>query len=67
MLIREMKKSVETYLGIGLVKIVCVTIPVYFSKPQIVATIVSCEMAGLRVIRTIKESQAIALGIYHTN
>jgi molecular chaperone DnaK (HSP70) len=24
-------------------------------------------MAGLRVIRTIKESQAIALGIYHAN
>jgi molecular chaperone DnaK (HSP70) len=24
-------------------------------------------MAGLRVLRTIKESQAIALGIYHAN
>ncbi len=43
------------------------TIPVYFSKPQIAATIISCEIAGMQVLRTIKESQAIALGIYHAN
>ena len=67
MLIKEMKKEAETYLGLGQLRNVCVTIPVYFSKPQIAATIISCEMAGLKVIRTIKESQAIALGIYHAN
>lgn len=44
-----------------------VTIPVYFTKPQIAATVSSCELAGLKVLRTIKESQAIALGIYHEN
>jgi molecular chaperone DnaK (HSP70) len=46
-------------------KNVVVTIPVYFNKIQIAATILSCQMAGLNVLRTIKESQAIALGIYH--
>lgn len=67
MLIREMKKQAEAYLGIANIQSVCVTIPVYFSKPQIAATIVSCELAGLKVLRSIKESQAIALGIYHAN
>ncbi len=67
MLIKEMKRQAEAYLGIKNIKNVCVTIPVYFSKPQIAATILSCEMAGLNVLRSIKESQAIALGIYHAN
>ena len=66
-MIRSMKKYAETYLGIKNLTKVVVTIPVYFSKPQIAATISSCNMAGLEVLRTLKESQAIALGLYHQN
>jgi molecular chaperone DnaK (HSP70) len=60
-----MKRQAESYLGVKNLTNVVVTIPVYFSKIQIAATILSCQMAGLNVLRTIKESQAIALGIYH--
>lgn len=67
MLIKEMKRQAETYLGCGPLTKVVVTIPVYFSKPQIAATIASCEMAGLQVLRSLKESQAIALGLFHQN
>ena len=51
----------------GSLRNVVVTIPVYFSKSQIAATILSCEKAGLNVLRTIKESQAIAMGLFHQN
>lgn len=67
MLIKYLLDNAANYLGIAKINKVVVTIPAYFSKPQIAATLSSCEKAGVETIRTIKESQAIALGIYHEN
>jgi molecular chaperone DnaK (HSP70) len=58
-------ENAASFLGVSKIKKVVVTIPAYFSKSQIAATLISCEKAGLEAIRSIKESQAIALGIYH--
>ncbi|TNV80532.1 hypothetical protein FGO68_gene10521 [Halteria grandinella] len=65
-LLKDLRRQAEAYLG-RKVKEIVVTIPVYYNKLQIAATIRSCYDAGFKVLRTIKESQAIALGIYHQN
>lgn len=64
LLISEMKKYSEAYLERAVDELV-VTLPAYFNKTQIAATIWGCEKAGFKVLRTIKESQAIALGMYY--
>ncbi len=67
MLLKYLLENAANYLGISKINKIVVTIPAYFSKPQIAAMMSSCEKASVETIRTIKESQAIALGIYHDN
>jgi len=43
---------------------VVVTVPAYFNRSQIYNTIKGCTLDSVKVIRTIKESHAIALGLY---
>ncbi|CDW91663.1 UNKNOWN [Stylonychia lemnae] len=43
---------------------VVVTVPAYFNRAQIYQTIKGCSLDSVKVLRTIKESQAIALGLY---
>lgn len=63
LLLTELKTYAEDYLKTSINELV-VTIPVYFNKLQIAATVAACQKAGFSVLRTIKEPQAIALGIY---
>jgi len=50
-----MKKYSEAYLGRQINELV-VTLPAYFNKSQIAATVWGCENAGFKILRTIKES-----------
>ena len=69
-LIETLKDDAERFIGqlTGrkdvVIKDVVVTVPTFFNRSQIFNTINSCKKDKLNVLRTIKESQAIALGIY---
>lgn len=64
MIMGEMKKITEAYLGYDVNKVV-VTVPAYFNDAQRQATKDACRIAGLEVLRLIQEptSASIAYGL----
>ncbi|XP_065210362.1 heat shock 70 kDa protein II-like [Planococcus citri] len=68
MILREMKKTAEAYLGKTVTKAV-ITVPAYFNDSQRAATIDAARIAGLEVLRIINEptAAAIAYGLEKKN
>lgn len=60
MVLEEMKKTAESYLGKTVTKAV-VTVPAYFNDAQRQSTKDACRIAGLEVLRIINEPTAAAL------
>jgi len=60
MVLTEMKKTAESYLGKKVTKAV-ITVPAYFNDSQRAATKDSARIAGLEVLRIINEPTAAAL------
>ncbi len=60
LILREIKKAAEAYLGRPVERAV-ITVPAYFTEPQRQATIEAGELAGLRVERILNEPTAAAL------
>ncbi len=60
MVLTEMKKTAESYLGQAVSKAV-VTVPAYFNDAQRQSTKDACRIAGLEVLRIINEPTAAAL------
>ena len=60
MVLEEMKKTAESYLGHTVTKAV-VTVPAYFNDAQRQSTKDACRIAGLDVLRIINEPTAAAL------
>ena len=52
--LNQVKEHIEAYLLVP-VRDIVVTVPSYFNKLQIWHTVMGCERAGFRVLRTIKE------------
>ena len=65
-LIDKLKQDAEAHLK-QIITDVVVTVPAFFNRAQIYSTIKGCTLDRMRVLRTIKESQSIALGIYNKN
>ncbi|KAJ3328599.1 70-kilodalton heat shock protein [Blyttiomyces sp. JEL0837] len=60
MILRKMKKTAETYLGTTVTKAV-ITVPSYFGHSQRQITMDAASMAGLNVVRLIREPTAAAI------
>ncbi|XP_065210368.1 heat shock 70 kDa protein II-like [Planococcus citri] len=60
MVLKEMKKTAEAYLG-QTVKNAVITVPAYFNDSQRAATIDAARIAGLNVLRIINEPTAAAI------
>ena len=60
MVLEEMKKTAESYLGYPVTKAV-VTVPAYFNDAQRQSTKDACRIAGLEALRIINEPTAAAL------
>jgi heat shock protein 1/8 len=60
MVLEEMKKTAESYLGYPITKAV-VTVPAYFNDAQRQSTKDACRIAGLEALRIINEPTAAAL------
>jgi heat shock protein 1/8 len=60
MVLEEMKKTAESYLGYSVSKAV-VTVPAYFNDAQRQSTKDACRIAGLEALRIINEPTAAAL------
>ena len=60
MMLMKMKETAELYLGVSVSDAV-VTVPACFRDSQVRATIDACTIAGLNVLRLIKEPSAAAL------
>ncbi|XP_065210365.1 heat shock 70 kDa protein II-like [Planococcus citri] len=60
MVLREMKKTAEAYLG-QLVRNAVITVPAYFNDSQRAATMDAARIAGLNVLRIINEPTAAAI------
>ena len=61
MILQELKKTAETYLGEKVDQAV-ITVPAYFNDAQRKATKDAGEIAGLKVLRVLPEPTAAALG-----
>ncbi len=61
MVLKRMKKTAESYLGVGNVKDAVITVPAHFNNAQRNATKVAAEIAGLNVLRIVNEPTAAAM------
>lgn len=61
MIIRDMRKSINTFLGHGNVQVAVIAVPAEFNTAQRIATRTAFERAGFTVMRVLDEPQAAAI------